>query len=129
MGWEVSHLYWHRGFHDKDKALINIKPLRYTTDEAGEDSYSKYARSKQDHIIVRYKPKATINQNKGKTIAPKPHGASGGPLFRLLVDKRDYAILHIFEGILIEWKGNEVIVSTRKSTLRQFINEAAFGGL
>lgn len=120
---------WRKAYHHKDKSLIKIKPLRYTTDEVSEDSYNKYCHSKQEHFIVRYKRKTTIKQGKVKTIAPKPHGASGGPLFRVLVDENDYAMMLILEGILIEWKSNEVVVATKKSSLSQFINNSVFGWL
>jgi len=113
---------WRKAYHDKKESSIKIKPLTYTTDKASEDSYRKYSRSINEHLIVSYKQKNTINQNKSKTIAPKPHGTSGGPIFKYLVDEYDNSLMLIFEGILIEWKGNEVIVATRKSALISFIS-------
>lgn len=112
---------WRKAKHNKKESRVDIKPLAYTTDEVSDATYSKYSWSPQKHLLVKYKPKNTTNQQKIKTTAPSPHGASGGPVFKVLVDENDCPILFIFEGIMIEWKGKEVIVATRKTELKAFI--------
>ena len=107
-------------YYNPDK-LIDITPLDYISDEVNEELYETYKADKQSNILVGYNPKTTINQKKAKTTAPHPYGASGGPLFRILIDKNDHPIIWIFEGIMTEWKNKKVIQSTRKSVIRSFI--------
>lgn len=102
---------------------IKIESLKYITDESNESSYGEYALSREQHIIVKYDRAASIHQDMSPAIAPKPEGASGGPLLRILVDKSNYPVMLILEGILTKWNQNDVIMSTRKSVLRQFIDD------
>ncbi len=83
--------------------------------------YIKYNRPQKSHIIVQYNPKSTKNRSGRKHLAPHPHGISGGPLFKALIDNKDEVILLILEGLLIEWKDSRVIVATKKSKIREFI--------
>lgn len=114
---------WRKALHNKENRTMAIKPLRYFTDLDNRNMiYAKYKRPKTNHLIVRYNRKQTIDQARQKVTAPKPAGTSGGPLFRVLVDDQDVARMFILEGILTEWQGNEVMIATRKSALRDFID-------
>ena len=88
--------------------------------------YSKFNRPQSHHIIVKYNPKNSKNQAGAKLTAPHPHGISGGPLFRALIDDNDRLQVLILEGILTEWKDKNYAVATSKKVLRDFIDESYF---
>lgn len=126
-----SHYYifgypFRKAKYNKENKLVEITPLDYITDEVADDVYDAYEINKQTNILVSYNPKNTHNKKKMKTTAPHPHGASGGPLLRILVDENDNPIILIFEGIMTKWKAKKAILSTRKSIIKSFIKDNYF---
>lgn len=126
-----SHYYifgypFRKATHDRKAETIKISPLDYITNEADDDWYVKYGANKESNLLVGYNPKNTSNSKKTKTIAPHPHGASGGPIFRALIDDDDQLIMLIFEGIMTRWKEKKHILSTRKSVIKSFIDSNCF---
>lgn len=113
---------WRKAFYSKEINELSAKPLRYFTDLITDAAvYSTYNKSPEAHIIVHYNPKKTMNQERKPITAPKPHGISGGPLFRALVDDKDNLIMLILEGLLTDWKDKKIIVATKKNEIRKFI--------
>ncbi|MEJ5128228.1 hypothetical protein WH367_19465 [Comamonas sp. MYb21] len=130
-GYARSHYYifgypFRKAKYKRDSGEIKISPLDYITDEVEDDIYAKYGTNKEENILVRYEPKNTYDSNKISKIAPYPHGASGGPIFRILVDDEDHAIMFIFEGVMTRWKDKKYILSTRKSQIKSFIDKRFF---
>lgn len=114
---------WRRAKYNRTDKELNARPLQYFTDLIDDSSlFSKYNRPQESHILVQYNPKTTINRSSVKQLAPHPHGISGGPLFKALINDKDELILLIFEGLLIEWKDSRVIVATKKEKIRNFID-------
>jgi len=116
---------WRKSSYKRSEKIIISKPLPYITNIENRDKiYDKYRRPKENHIIVRYTRKNTFNQDRKKIWAPLPYGISGGPLFSVLVNQADIVSSpFVLEGVLSEWRGNEFIIATRKSLLRQVIDD------
>ncbi len=113
---------WRKSRYLRDSKEIKIKPLSYSTNYLTDIFlYEKYNRTKKTHILVQYIQKNTKDALGKSRLAPMPHGISGGPLFRLLVDKKDQWIVLIFEGLLTDWKDKKVIIATKKSQIKSFI--------
>lgn len=113
---------WRKSKYSRHSKEIKSKPLSYVTDYLSDHSlYEKYDRTVKTHILVKYDPQNTKNALGENRIAPKPHGISGGPLFRALVDEKDQLITLIFEGLLTDWKDKKVIIATKKSEIKLFI--------
>jgi hypothetical protein len=120
---------WRRAKFSRVSDELSVRPLQYFTDNIDDESlHQKLSRPKDSHILVQYNPKNTKNRDGNKQQAPHPHGISGGPLFRALVDGNDEVILLILEGLLIEWKQSQVVVATRKSIIRDFIESHLWNG-
>lgn len=113
---------WRRAKYSRDSSELNIKPLGYFTDKLNDpELYEKYNRSSDTHILVKYRPKESKNADGNKITAPKPHGISGGPLFRALVNEKNEVFTLIWEGLLTDWKESRIIIATQKSTIKNFI--------
>jgi hypothetical protein len=113
---------WRRARYNRTDNELSVKPLQYFTDIITDRSlYEKFKRPTESHILVQYKPKSTKNADGKEQLAPHPHGISGGPLFKALVDKNDNVIALILEGLLIEWKESQVIVAVKKIKIRDFL--------
>jgi hypothetical protein len=126
-----SHYYifgypFRKATHDRKTKTIQIRPLDYITNEAENDLYTKYGANKETSLLVGYDPKNTNDSKKIKRMAPHPHGASGGPIFRVLIDNDDHPMMLIFEGIMTRWKDKKHILSTRKSVIKSFIASNCF---
>jgi len=122
-----SHYYifgypWRKSKYLRDSKEMHSKPLSYFTDYVTDDSlYQKYSRTKNTHILVQYIQTNTKNTLGESIIAPMPHGISGGPLFKALIDEHDQVIALIFEGLLTDWKDKKVIIATKKNQIKSFI--------
>jgi hypothetical protein len=110
-----------RAKYDRNEKLLTINPLRYFTQEVTDDSlFVKYGIKNTTHLLVKYLPKDTKSHSGLAVTAPKPQGASGGPLFRALIDDEDRMVL-VFEGIMTRWKDGKMITAARKSIIRDMI--------
>ena len=118
---------WRRSKYNRYSNELEAKPLSCFTDRITRDSlYEKYNTTPETHILVKYS-KRNMKDNSGqKRFAPKPHGISGGPLSRALINENDQLIVIIFEGLLTEWQDNDVIIATRKSEIRSFIESGGY---
>ena len=126
-----SHYYifgypFRKAAYDKKTKKIEIRPLDYITNEAEDDWYTKHGANKETNLLVDYDPKNTNDSKKVKRMAPHPHGASGGAIFRALIDNDGQLIMLIFEGVMTRWKGKKHILSTRKSVIKSFIASNCF---
>ncbi|WP_298199980.1 hypothetical protein [Desulfosporosinus sp.] len=114
---------WRKAKYKRTDNELIATPLQYVTEKiTNKRLYEKYSRPEESHILINYKPKSTKKADGSRYIAPYPHGISGGPLFRALVNKENELILLILEGLLIEWKESHAIVATRKESIRKFID-------
>jgi len=108
--------------YDRADKELTAKPLKYFTIPVTDPSvYKKYDCSQEIHMIVQYDPKATKNQDGIQQKAPLPHGISGGPLFRALINEQDEIEMLILEGMLTTWKDSKFVIATRKTTIKKFI--------
>jgi hypothetical protein len=115
---------WRKSRYVRADKEMKSKPLSYFTDYITDDSlYEKYKRTKQTHILVQYVQKNTKNALGESIMAPMPHGVSGGPLFRALIDENDQLKTLIFEGLLTDWKDKKVVIATKKNQIRTFIEQ------
>ena len=112
-----------RAKYTRETRELNINPLRYFTAESSAEVYKKYSCCKENQLFVAYDPKKTKRFDGVSVTAPKPQGASGGPLLRALIDENNYLICFVFEGIMIRWKDGKNILSTKKVALRHILEK------
>lgn len=118
---------WRKANFSKKKKLLSPKPLQYFTEPVeSKKVFETYNFSMSSHLIVQYQRRKTKNIEGKKVIAPLPHGISGGPLFKALIDGNNHVNTLVFEGILIEYRDNKYVIATRKKEIRNFI-EAQMG--
>jgi hypothetical protein len=121
--------YYYFGFphrkakYDRSSKTLVPKPLDYQTiiiDD--EELYAKFKTHTDTHIITSYDKNNTVNASRIKVTPPLPHGASGGPLFKMLGDENNDLITMNLEGVMTTYKEKKYIVSTRISSVREFID-------
>lgn len=125
----VNDLYLIFGFpetkfkHFPGKIEYKIGYIEYTTILVTDPSeYIRLKISPISHLLVKYEPNDTVNSKGVKINPPSPYGVSGGPLFRLLFDKNGRLIKIIIEGLLTDWVDKKIVVATKKSNVREFID-------
>jgi hypothetical protein len=91
-----------------------------------ESIYTQYGLSRATHTIVRYNKKNTVNMQRQKRIPPDPHGASGGPLFKVLGDSDNHMVGIVLEGVMTRFKDRKYIISTKICVVRDFIENLFF---
>lgn len=113
---------WRSAKYNKSTREIWAPPIQYFADFVENlGVYKKYKKSSEDHIIIKYNQKQIFDQNGKKKMPPKPHGVSGGPIFRALLNENNVCELVILEGLLTNWEDNQWMIATRKKTIKNFI--------
>ena len=116
----------------EEEESFEAKPLLYIANESDEKIYEKYNKETDKFIIINYAKRIFHAQyNESGKLASKaekrdsstPRGTSGGGLFRIFIDDEDQIISCALEGVIIELKGKQYLVATRRDFLAKFLSE------